>query len=177
KYMVSLFRSSEVINNQEKIFYPIVEQTIVFLERNPSIIDKFQREIAKTPTGQCYYYEKMVNLDRLNGYFGEGLRHYLRCNNTDEGKIFAHSIQVFRYWLTRNNEHLEKHLSELSELSGATYYPQHILGRLIAAKIYGAHVQGEPIDRILAEAKKYHGAIKANREDSAFSFPDFELII
>src|SRR5690606_16913307 len=48
---------------------------------------------------------------------------------------------------------------------------------LIAAKIYGAHVQGEPIDRILAEAKKYHGAIKANREDSAFSFPDFELII
>lgn len=177
RYMVSLFRTSEVFINQEKVFYPIVEQTIAFLERNPSLIDKFQREIAKTSTGQCYYYEKLVNIDRLNGYYGDGLRHYLRSNNTDEGKIFAHSIQVFRHWLTRNSDQLGRHMAELSELSAATNFPQHILGRLIAAKLYDAHVNGDGIDRILAEAKKYHGAIKAKREDSSFSFPDFELII
>jgi hypothetical protein len=177
RYMVSLFKSTEIGNNQEKVFYPIVEQTIVFLERNPAIIDKFQREIARTTTGQTYYYEKLVNVDRLNGYYGDGLRHYLRCNNTDEGKIFAHSIQVFRHWLTKNNELLAKHLSELSTVSIASNYPQHILGRLIAAKLYFANVEGDSIDKILAEAKKYHGAIKAKREDSPFAFPDFELII
>ncbi len=177
RYMVSLFRTTEIGNNQEKIFYPIVEQTIVFLERNPGLIDKFQREIAKTGTGQYYYFEKLVNVDRLNGYYGDGLRHYLRCNNTDEGKIFTHSIQVFRYWLTRNNELLLKHMHELSNASVASNYPQHILGRLIAAKLYYAHVEGESIDKVLAEAKKYHGAIKAKREDSPFAFPDYELII
>jgi len=177
RYMVSLFRTTEIANNMEKVFYPIVEQTVVFLERNPSIVDKFQREIAKTSTGQCYYYEKLVNADRLNGYYGDGLRHYLRCNGSDEGKIFAHSIQVFRHWLTRNNEMLERHFAELLGVSVASNYPQHILGRLIAAKLYFAHVQGEPIDKILAEAKKYHGAIKGKREDSQFAFPDFELII
>ena len=69
RYMVSMFKNTQVLGSEEQTFYPIVEQTMVFLERNPSLIDKFQREIAKTPTGQYYYFEKLANIDRLNGLF------------------------------------------------------------------------------------------------------------
>jgi hypothetical protein len=177
RYLVSLFKNTQVSGNQEKTFYPLVEQTIIFLERNPSLIDRFQREIAKTATGQYYYYEKLVNIDRLNNYYGDGLRHYLIAKNTEEAKVFAHAIQVFRYWLTKNKEELLKHMAEIPAITTMPNFPAHILGRLIAARIYYANLKGELVDAILAEAKRYHGAIIASREDSPFSFPDFELII
>lgn len=177
RYLVSLFKSTQVIANQEQTFYPVVEQTIVFLERNPALIDKFQREISNTPTGQYYYYEKMVNMDRLNGYYGDGLRHYLRAKNTEEGKVFAHSMQVFRYWLTKNTAQLIAHMAEISQPDITPRFPVHIMGRLIAARLYHANIKGESVDKILADTKRYHAAIMASREDSPFSFPDFELII
>jgi hypothetical protein len=177
RYMVSLFKNTQVFGNEEQTFYPIVEQTIVFLERNPSLIDKFQREIARTTTGQYYYYEKLPNIDRLNDYYGDGLRHYLRAKNTEEGKVFAHSMQVFRYWLAKNTEQLIIHMSEIPQPDITPNFPAHILGRLIAARLYYANVKNELTDKILADAKRYHAAIKASREDSSFSFPDFELII
>jgi hypothetical protein len=178
RYLVALFRNTHVSGHyHEMTFYPLVEQTVIFLERNPSLIDKFQREIAKTHTGQYYYYEKLPNMDRLNDYYGEGLRHYLRAKNTEEGKLFAHSMQVLRYWLTKNTTELVSHMAEISSIHVKGEFPAHILGRYIASKIYHAHVKNEPIDNILAEAKRFHGGIKAVREDSPFSFPDFELII
>ncbi|MFI5130355.1 MAG: hypothetical protein ACHQFX_10205 [Chitinophagales bacterium] len=177
RYMVSLFKNTQVSGDEDRTFYPIIEQTIVFLERNPSLIDKFQREIAKTTTGQYYYYEKLPNIDRLNGYFGDGLRHYLRAKNTEEGKVFAHAIQVFRYWLVKNNDLLFHHMSEIPQPDITPNFPAHILGRLIAARLYYANVKEDSIGAILADAKRHHGAIMASREDSPFSFPDFELII
>jgi hypothetical protein len=177
RYMASLFKNTQVSGDEDRTFYPIIEQTIVFLERNPSLIDKFQREIAKTTTGQYYYYEKLPNIDRLNGYFGDGLRHYLRAKNTEEGKVFAHAIQVFRYWLVKNNELLFHHMSEIPQPDITPNVPAHILGRLIAARLYYANVKENSIGAILADAKRHHGAIMASREDSPFSFPDFELII
>ena len=177
RYMVSLFKNTEVLGDDDRTFYPIIEQTIVFLERNPSLIDKFQREIAKTTTGQYYYYEKHPNIDRLNGFYGDGLRYYLRAKNTEEGRVFAHSMQVFRYWLVKDIEQVVRHMSETPQPDITPNFPSHILGRLYAARLYYADVKGESIGAILADAKRHHGAIMASREDSPFSFPDFELII
>lgn len=177
RYMVSLFRNTQVMSNQENAFYPFVEQSVIFLERNATLIDRFQREIARTSTGQYYYYEKFPNIDRLNGYFADGLRHYLVAKKTEEGKLFAHSMQIFRHWLTKNREGVLIHMSEINHITPAANVPDHILGRLIAAKLYHANVKGTSIDRILAESKRYHAGIIADREDSPFAFPDYELII
>ncbi len=178
RYLVALFRSTQVSGPQQIItFYPLVEQTIIFLERNPSLIDRFQREIAKTATGQYYFYEKLPNIDRLNGYYGEGLRHYLRAKDNEQGRVFAHSMQVFRYWLVKNREQLDDHMSKIPQPDITPNFPPHILGRLIAARLYYANVKGKAIDNIITDVKRHHAAIIANREDSSFSFPDFELII
>jgi hypothetical protein len=86
-------------------------------------------------------------------------------------------MQVFRYWLTKNNEQLAAHMAEIAPITATLDFPDHILGRFIAAKLYSAYITGAAIDHILAEAKRYHGGILARREDSPFLFPDFELII
>ena len=79
-FLVSLFKNLPVEENNSATD-SLVQQTVFFLERNPHLIDRFQREIATTPAGQYYYFERSVNMDRLNGYYGDGLRFYLRARN------------------------------------------------------------------------------------------------
>jgi hypothetical protein len=177
RYMVSLFKNTLVPVNEERAFYPIVEQTIVFLERNPSLIDKFQREVAKTSAGRYYYYEKIPNIDKMEGYFGDGLRHYLRSKASEEGKIFGHSMQIFRYWLTQNNEQLIHHAEMIPKSVIPTTLPGHIVGRFVAARLYHAHARNDSTDRILSDARSYHAAIRASRGFLPTTFPDFELIV
>jgi hypothetical protein len=69
------------------------------------------------------------------------------------------------------------HASQIPKPDITPAFPPHILGRFIAARLYQADITGRPADDILADAKKYHAGIKASREDSPFSFPDFELIL
>lgn len=176
-YLVSLFKSLDPGMGYNKVVNSMVEQTLLFLERNESLIDRFQREIARIPAGQYYYYELSVNMDRLNDYYGNGLRHYVSAAGTPEARLFANAVQVFRYWLTDDQEMLEKHYEELQRITVKQEYPSHILGRVIAARILHAQIRNESIDKVLAEAGRYHVSIFSSRGNAVPSYPDFELII
>jgi hypothetical protein len=113
-------------------------------------------------------------MDRLNGYYGEGLRFYMRSRNTNEAIVFANSVLVLRYWLTNNNEMLEKSMAAMSGIVVTNSYPPHIMARYIAARLFYAHAKGEGIDRILADATRYY---TLNVAKSGNTNSDFELII
>lgn len=177
RYILSLFKNLPVTENHNEMVELLVQQTVIFLERNPSLIDRFQRELAKTTTGQYYYYELSVNMDRLNDYYGNGLRYYLRAKNNNEAKVFFHAVNVLRYWLSGNTALMEKQMAALSAIPVTQNFPSHILGRLIAARIYYAHSKNEPVDKILQDATRYHVAILSGRSGFSLSFPHFELCI
>lgn len=176
-YMVSLFKDLDINERHRALVENIIQQTISFLERNPSLIDKFQREMAKIPAGQYYYYELSVNMDRLNDYYGDGLRYYLRNNDSNEAKVFANSMQVFRYWLTEKPSLMEKHITEISSISVNHNFPSHILGRYVAARLYYANARNESVEKILIDATKYHVAIMTKRGNTYLSYPYFELAV
>jgi hypothetical protein len=176
-YLLSLFKPLDAERGHNTVAESMVHQTISFLERNPSLIDRFQRDVAKLPGGRYYYYELSVNMDQLNDYYGAGLRHYLRSDNSDQAKVFVHSLLVLRYWLTEDHDMVKRHMAELSSISVSLNFPSHILGRLIAARILAANIRNEPADKILVDATRYHVAIMTSRGNSSPSFPDFELAV
>ena len=176
-YLVSLFKNLTIDERHNELIENIVQQTILFMERNPSLIDRFQREMAKIPSGRYYYYELFANMDRLNDYYGDGLRYYLRSNSSNETKIFANSMLVFRYWLTEKPFLMEKHMAEIDTITVTLNYPSHILGRFIAARLYFANARNEPLEKILIDATKYHVAIMTKRGNTASSYPYFELAV
>ena len=138
------------------------------------MIDRFQREIADTAAGQYYYFERAVNMDRLNGYYGDGLRLYLRAKNNHEAIVFANSMLVFRYWLTYETDQVEAAMSAIKAITSTNSFPPHIYARYIAARLYYAHIKGEPIDKITAEASKFY---MASISRSGILSSDFELIV
>lgn len=173
-YIISLFKFLPVRENYHSVVDPLVLQTVNFLERNPALIDRFQREIAVTPAGQYYYFERSVNMDRLNDYYGEGLRYYLRAKNNNEAMVFVNSLQVFKCWLTNNPELIEKNMGILGSIPVSISYPSHILARYIAARLFYANLKGEIPDKILGEAAKYYSALNSRNELADY---DFDLIV
>ena len=173
-YMVSLFRNLPVRESFIPVVGPIVHQTVQLLNRNPGIVEKFQREIAVTTAGQYYYFEKSVNMDRLNGYYGDGLRFYMRARNNNEARVFTHAVLVLRHWLSNKYDLLEKSMLALSSVPMSINYPPHILARSVAARLFYANYKNEIPDRILADAAKYYSAMQTRYE---YIDADFDLVI
>jgi len=178
-YLVSLFRDVPPPEGQDydRVLDNLTRRTIEFLERNEALIDPFQREVARTRAGQFYYYEQAVQMDHLNGSYGKGLRYYLAAKATPDAILFAHAIQVFRYWLNQNLRQLDKHMSRLADTPPHPHLAPHIMGRLMAARLFHLHAHGESTDKLLAEMRRYQSILKITRENSPSAVPDFELII
>lgn len=177
-FLSTVFRNLPMQDGHNLTAETLVQNTIPFLERHPGLAEPFHREVARSVPGRYYYYEMSVNMDRLNGYYGEGLFHYLRSNPTTEGKIFGHSLLVLRYWLTGNKSAVDKHMHELGNIAVPATCPSHILGRLMAARILFAHTHHQSIDGILADATKHLVSLLAGSQQIAIpTFPDFELAV
>jgi hypothetical protein len=174
-YLLSLFSNMPVVDNPNPVTDAVLQQTVGFLERNPFLIDRFQREIAVTPAGQYYYFERYVNMDRLNDYYGDGLRYYVRAKNTEHAKIFANSLFVFRYWLTGDTALQQQHMDEMDAIYSGQEYTPLVMGRFFAAKLYHAHSLGVSPEKVLNDALKYYGTI-AGKKGLAFN-PQFELLL
>ena len=172
-FLVSLFRDITVKDANDKTFLSLVINTVNFLNRNPALTDKFQCQISKTKNGQEFYFEKFVNIDKLNGYYGNGLRYYYSEKRIINSQVFAHSLLVYRYWLTGNNEMLKKHFLILEQQKLNNAVTPFIYGRYWAAQLYHAHVFGQSADKIILAAYKYYTSV--SKEYSATSFPRFEL--
>ena len=179
RYLVSAIKSLPVKDDYLPVIEPLIMQTVSFLERNPILIDRFQREIAESVSGQYYYFERSVNMDRLNSYYGIGLRYYQRSSNTPEASLFSNSIQVLRHWLSQNKRETEKYLAALPAIPVNNNLPVHIFGRYMAARLLGVNLKGEPAEKIISEASRYYASIitKKSKPFSDFELPMAEALI
>jgi len=174
-FLSSLFRDVYVKDAEDHTFLSVVVNTINFLNRNPALADKFQIQVAKTKNGQEFYFEKFVNIDKLNGYYGNGLRYYYSENTSTRAQVFAHSLLVYRYWLTGNREILERHFNILSKENLNASVPPFIYGRYYAALIYHANMNSTCAENAILDAYNYYSSINQNK--SVSSFPRFELYL
>src|SRR5436305_1205442 len=135
-YLISIFRSTRVKDENDETFFSLVKQTIQYIQNYPSLADKFQRAIAKTKNGQEYYFEQFVNIDKLNSFYGDGLRYYMAEKKTNYAQIFGHSVLCLRYWLTSEKEYLKKNYESLIAFKVQPSLHPVILGRYFASLLF-----------------------------------------
>jgi tetratricopeptide (TPR) repeat protein len=168
-YLVMLFKETEISDENDFTFFRFVGQTITFLEYHPDLIDQFQREIAKTNNGQLYYYEQFVNFDRLNAFYGDGLRYYLHEKKTMDAQIFGNYLLCLRYWLAMDNKNLGNHyhaviMYELNKNSSPATAARYYAVQLMQAS-------NNP-EQILVNARQYYANISLAKDNfvSVFRF-------
>lgn len=174
-YLYSLFNEIQVHDSSDEAFHTLVRNTIIFLSHNPQLKDEFQRLIAKTPNGQRCYFEQFVHIDELNSFYGNGLRYYLNEQNKDEGDIFAHSLLVFRYWLSMDDEKLEKHYQQVINHPMSESDHPFVSARYLASCLFRAEVFRKATHHFLEDTRAFHGRLKTAKYHNQ-AFPFFEII-
>ena len=175
-YVVSLFIETPVKDPFDKTFLTLVKHTICFLNYNATLADKFLHMVAKTRNGQDFYFEHFVNVDKLNSYYGKGIRYYLHGKRTEEAGIFAHSLVTLKYWLNDNREKVLRQGDYLmcKKPSPALAAP-YIFSRYFAAQLFYCEVASVSAEEILIDIYKYYSSaeINTNREQVVY----FEYVI
>lgn len=174
-YFDSLFREMTLRDVYDKHFFTVVKHTIKFLNNNIGVADRFQRMISKTRNGQDVYFEQFVNIDKLNDYYGDGLRYYLNEKQTAEAIVFANSLLVFKYWLTAEPEKLKQHAESILNEAGCSAQKYFVCARQFAAILYHSHATGANINETLINIYRYHGGL--NKDTNAYQRAHFEYVI
>ncbi len=172
-YLVSLFKNTPVQVEDDLTYINMVRHTVYFLEREPQLAEPFQREIAKTKNGQDYYFERFVNMDKLNGYYGNGLSHYLREKTTPEAQIFGNASLALRYWLTGNNHLFNQYAGKVNLCSLTDDVHPFVCGRYFGTRLLKAAFDEADTTVLLSEAKAFYRQQKS--VNPGHRFPGFEL--
>ena len=171
-FLVSNFKYTEVNNANDSTFFSLIYQVIHFLERQPHLMDKFQRKIAKTYNGQVFYFEQSINIDKLNTYFGSGIRHYMVAKKTLDANIYGNYLKCLKGWLSSNNTEVIKHYELLKIFDAQKINVPHIIGYKKAAQIYFHFAFEHDLERTLLKIRQIHAGFTINNENftSAFRF-------
>lgn len=175
-YLYHLFKNLSVPDTNDATFIGFVHQTIDFIKRFPALVDVFQQKIAKTENGQKFYFEKFINIDKLNFFYGDGLRYYMAAKNTTEAQIFGHSLLCFKDWLTVNDAFFEIHYKELMVTKPDEKLNFSVGGHYYAAKILYAEAFNSDVEKTLIRARHYYTAVKHGINKNK-ALPQFELAI
>lgn len=175
-YLVTLFSSIPHGKSSDEAFFILVKNTIKFISLSEELANKFQRAIAKTKNGQEIYFEQYIQMDRLNSFYGEGLRYYLSENKSVQGQIFGYSLLCIRDWLSLDHLSLKRRYEQLKKLTLTKKADPLIYGYYYAAYLLYAEEYQLDAHKILADAYKVQLELKSNGKSLSLS-QSFEYIM
>lgn len=176
KFLTILFQNIKVSDENDATFLKVAHTTIDFLNQDSDIAYQFQRAIAKTENGKRFYFEQFINIDKLNSFYGKGLRYYISENKSKNAQIFGHSLLCLRYWLIQDNDNLRGHYKSLLIYELSEDVNLLTCARYFAAKLMFAESNNLDIIRILNRANEFYASVKPIKKFHN-SFPGFELIL
>jgi hypothetical protein len=151
-YIISFLRDTPVREQYDPTFAAVVKQTVVFLQDYQALSLLLQKDIAKTKSGQSYYFEQLININALNSYYGEGLRYYLNEKKTEKSQIFGHSLLCLRAWLAGDVDQVKMHYEEIVKQRVSKYLPPVTYYLHFVSSMLYASVEGLDTDKIVEDA-------------------------
>lgn len=175
-FLLLIFKKIDVKEVSDQSYFNLIRDIIGHLDEWPFVIEPFQRFIAKTSSGQKFYYEEFTNIDKLNSYYGQGLNYYLHEKKTPDGQIFGHSLLCFKYWLTGNNSSLQRHYDAVMKYQVDQNTNPFISGRYFASQLFYADIHNIDTYPIILQAREYHASLNESKYFSHY-FPGFEFML
>lgn len=175
-YMVSLYKNIDVLDISDATFVKLVRNNLKFLLQNQELIGPFQREIVKTANGQHFYFECNIFLDRLNSFYGDGLRYYLLEKNTPEAQILGNALLCLLYWLKQDDYLLMQHAAQIENLKIDTHMLPYICAYYFTARLLVAEVKKQNNEDLLKEILTFYSNLDAHKCQQ-HSCTSFEAVI
>lgn len=173
RFVHALFHETQVRGYDDPTFLSQMPILIRFFNHNVALAERLGKIIARTKNGQEFYFEQCINIDRLNSYYGDGLRYYLAEKETKEAILFGHGMLGLRAWLTKDDQQLEKEFKALSTMKLDHSINPFLQGRYYAVCLYHADILGKPTKGIIKKALEVYSGVKKPAQRPYELFPTF----
>jgi len=174
-YLVLIFKSTNVNDDDDETFNSFVKITIEHLNKNVGLMKLLQKEIVKTKNGIEFYFEKNVNYDQLNSFYGDGLQDYINESPEAEKQVFALSLLCLKNWLMNDEKSLALNFEKVQKLTLPNNTPGFIWARYFSAILFHADSLQIDTEKILIETYAFHSTNKLKNGDTKVS-QSFEFI-
>lgn len=176
KFIILLFKEIEFQAPSDITYLEFVKLTIGYLEADKKLITELQKHLSKTYNGQVLYYEYFINIDKLNSFYGDGLKLYLSEKKAVDGQVFGLSLLCFRSWLNNDQKELEEFYFKIVAISLNKSADAIIWARYFTALLFYYEKNGYSKDQIIEQSRKYF--INSNIQNLPIGFQtSFEIIL
>lgn len=171
-FIAGILKELSPSNRSDPTQSTLYKHLILFLSKNPSIARAFQMHLLNMEETNISYFEHFIYLDKINDFYGDGLRKYAVKNSTDEVDLFSYNLLVFRYWLTMETESLNNTYAKISTEKRNNCSDIVLKSLVYAAKLYHAHANNLCAEKAIQEIKRFYLSSSAHVEGNQqlFSF-------
>jgi hypothetical protein len=176
--LLSLFKGMEVNgDHQEEGLVKLMKNLCLLVDKFSVMAKDIYPFFANSEFGRRYFFEQFVNIDALNGHYGDGLGYYVIHIKNREQKFFAHALLCQRYLLNCQYDLFRLHYEKVLEFSLDEVLKFHpfLVGRYYAVKVYAGVVNEKETD-IIKEAKETFARLERNCS-VYHSFPCAEYVL
>lgn len=164
RYQIRLFEELEIQDKEDPTFSGFLKHTIEYLNNNPEIAIDFQQVILRSTIGSEFYFERFINIDRLNSFFGDGLYYYIQQTILPEKKVFGYSLLCLRYWLASDKSQVAEKSNKIEEYELPAFAGEYIYGAYYAARLVHADFFNLHPEDIMIDAYNVHLRFKNNND-------------
>jgi hypothetical protein len=174
--IISLLSNVEPSTIDEGGLLCVLKNLVDLMEKDSCLAKDVYPFLASTEFGQKYFFEHLVNIDALNGHYGEGLAYYLLNTQNREQQFFAYCMLCFRYFLSDNQLLFYNYFNKIIDYKRSeikTFHP-NLIARYYATIVFSNFLNNELVN-ISDEATTVIQGLRKNHEIGV-SFPMVEYI-
>jgi hypothetical protein len=160
----------------------LVQNILMVIERDPSLCTDFYPYAAATDFGRKHFYEQNVNMDALNGHYGNGLKLYLVHATNNLERLYAYCMLCLKYFLKEDIELFFQYYSflKLYDKDDIQQSPPLTASRYYATLILGNALQNTlalNIETLMADIKNHEGRNACIKRDPNCISPIIDALV
>lgn len=169
----ALLSDLNTANPQDPSMFQLFRNVFKICNLKSGLWNQLYSRFAAFQVGQGFLFEQFINMDALDGHYGNGLGYYLLHANKPMQQVFGHGLLMQRYFLNGNNAMFRHHHNTLQQLYAGRNFSMHrwTAGQFFAAEIYTAAVNGMPLP-----APEYLLSKAAMLDIQQHNYPSFPCI-
>ena len=143
-----LFVNVEVDRWNDKSLASIMRNICLMLKKYPHMAEEVCTFMATTDYGRRCFYERFINMDALDCYYGDGLKYYITQTKDREQLFFAYSLLAFRYFLTLRYDLFNYYYNKILEYSieEILAFSPSLVGRYFACQVLNSILNNEAVE-------------------------------
>jgi hypothetical protein len=167
------------ISKSDQSFQAASRTMALLLRENKNLFEETMLPLAQSKFGRAFYFELFPDYEILSAFQYKGYEHYLKFEETHEGKLFANCVLFLKYFFDNDHKMMTFYLNKASiEYKKTNQFHPFVWGRYYQINlIYSFHFNKKMISKIIDEMYKSEKVQSRNEKGMFREFPGFHYFV